>query len=704
MKDSQLIFLISQPRSGSTLLQKMLGSHSKIYTRSEPWIMLYPAYSLKSDGIKAEYEFVLGQIGLEDFCSGLPEGKKTYISEIRKMQLSLYEYYLKDSGCRYFLDKTPRYYLIVKELRDIFPNAKLILLIRNPLAVLGSIINTWTKENWKNLKEYKHDLFDAIDVYIEALDRSEENVFVIYYDKLISNAEEGIRDISSYLGVEYEDNSLKYYEKNERWKLGDQENVYSKKGVDKKSDLSWQTGLGDLQYWRIFYDYINFIGKEKFEKLGYDFKESIGIIKDRMPHKSLDYINKNTTSLSFLLKDDSDELEISRMKNEIIGIKKKLYENENKISKIYTSAEWRVALIFQKLFKFIFPLGSLNRRAVFFVVRFFRDMYKVVVEQILLLIRYSERFKTREKRNININSKKIVYVGHSYHNKTKSTDFLLDYLRQFYEVEVISDDSWQGDAYPDLSFIDEDYLGVIFFQLLPPSHVLKSIKNDNIIHFPMYDQSGRAGYDYWRKYRDLKVVNFSKTLHRKLERWGFETMYLQYFPKPLEFSLGKKDGVFFWQRLTKININLFEKLFRANEFKLHIHKSIDPVHRFVQPSKKQEDKYDISYSKWFDTREEMQDVIKQKSIYIAPREFEGIGMSFLEAMAMGKAVVAVDNPTMNEYIEHGKTGYLFDLKNPKKIDFSNIEKVQKNTYDYMKAGYEKWESEKHRIIDFIEKE
>ena len=78
-------------------------------------------------------------------------------------------------------------------------------------------------------------------------------------------------------------------------------------------------------------------------------------------------------------------------------------------------------------------------------------------------------------------------------------------------------------------------------------------------------------------------------------------------------------------------------------------------------------------------------------------------MSFLEAMAMGKSVIAVNNPTMNEYIEDKKTGYLFDLKNPSEIDISNILKVQENAYKFMKDGYEKWKKDKYKIITFLKK-
>ena len=53
-----LIFLISQPRAGSTLTQRILGSHQDIHTISEPWIMLHPFYALRDKGCQMEYSAV----------------------------------------------------------------------------------------------------------------------------------------------------------------------------------------------------------------------------------------------------------------------------------------------------------------------------------------------------------------------------------------------------------------------------------------------------------------------------------------------------------------------------------------------------------------------------------------------------------------------------------------------------------------------
>ncbi|MBI4530372.1 MAG: sulfotransferase, partial [Candidatus Latescibacteria bacterium] len=62
-----LIFLISQPRAGSTLLQRILGGHPDIHTVPEPWLMLHPLYALRSDGYQTEYAVDVAHTSLREF-------------------------------------------------------------------------------------------------------------------------------------------------------------------------------------------------------------------------------------------------------------------------------------------------------------------------------------------------------------------------------------------------------------------------------------------------------------------------------------------------------------------------------------------------------------------------------------------------------------------------------------------------------------
>ncbi|HEB84149.1 MAG TPA: sulfotransferase, partial [Bacteroidetes bacterium] len=160
-----LIFVVSQPRAGSTLLQRILGGHPQVHTTAEPWIMLHPLFGLKKSGIHAAYDHALGRQALEDFCSTLPDGREACLRAVRAMGLELYNSALAGTGKSRFLDKTPRYYFILPELSEVFPRASLVLLFRNPLAVLSSILDSWLSWGkwWENeaIAQYRYDLLEA---------------------------------------------------------------------------------------------------------------------------------------------------------------------------------------------------------------------------------------------------------------------------------------------------------------------------------------------------------------------------------------------------------------------------------------------------------------------------------------------------------------------------------------------------------------
>jgi hypothetical protein len=307
----------------------------------------------------------------------------------------------------------------------------------------------------------------------------------------------------------------------------------------------------------------------------------------------------------------------------------------------------------------------------------------------------------RRPRRTARGTSKLAYVGHSFHEKTQSSAFFLDYLRQHFEVDAVVDESWSGGPRPDLSFIDDTYVGVVFFQTWPSRRFREQVRNENLVFVPMYDSVVGLGYRQWRELRDFKLVNFSRTLHDRLRGWGFESMYIQYFPEPVGLTGGGPREVFFWQRVASLDVSVIAALFDGEEVRLHVHRAMDPRQPRAEVRKEDEARLGITYSDWFENRREMLDVVRGKGVFVAPRVYEGIGLSFLEAMSMGKAVVAVNNPTMNEYIRHMETGYLFDLERPQTIDLSGVHRVQENAYRHVCEGYRAWEAGKHRIIEFI---
>lgn len=299
--------------------------------------------------------------------------------------------------------------------------------------------------------------------------------------------------------------------------------------------------------------------------------------------------------------------------------------------------------------------------------------------------------------------KKLLFIGHSYHNKTKSSEFLKEILRTRFDITFFDFDPYADDLEQSLSKIeDTEYDYLLLWQVMPEiEFVNKYIKFKQGVIFPMYDQARSLKNSDWLQYKDFNVINFCKTLHDKLEILGMSTYYIQYFPEPAEnLNFGDEKLIFFWHRVKAINVNTVLKLFKSIDIKgIHLHKAIDPGQKFIKPPKSLKN---ITITDWYDKKEEMYQDIEKAAYYIAPRKFEGIGMSFLEAMAMGRCVVSVDNPTMNEYIKHGHTGLLFNLKQIHPLKPHNLKEIQQNTYEYIKNGFAKWQNEKFKILDWIE--
>ncbi|MCS4185025.1 sulfotransferase family protein [Salinibacter ruber] len=296
---SNLIFIACQPRSGSTLLQRMLGGHPAVHTFSEPWIMLPPAYTLRDSGMDAEYDAQLARTGIRTFCENLPEGRDDYVEGIRRMYGFLYQRALETTEARLFLDKTPRYYLILSELKEIFPEARFILLLRNPLAVLSSILRTWVGKQWLKLSDYRSDLLKAPDLLQQMASDSESKVATIQYEELVRRPQSGIAALCEHLGIEVEPGITDYGgDDQEKWTFGDPDLVYEHSKPQTSSLEKW-TRPENAQQWRLLHDYAIHLGKDMFGRTGYDYDECVSKLEASRPPSD---VLRCTFSLNWLLK------------------------------------------------------------------------------------------------------------------------------------------------------------------------------------------------------------------------------------------------------------------------------------------------------------------------------------------------------------------------------------------------------------------
>ena len=97
-------------------------------------------------------------------------------------------------------------------------------------------------------------------------------------------------------------------------------------------------------------------------------------------------------------------------------------------------------------------------------------------------------------------------------------------------------------------------------------------------------------------------------------------------------------------------------------------------------------------------------MMKEHGVYVAPRPREGIGMAFLEQIAMGKCVVVHNDCTMTDYIQDGKNGIVRDFYGDMKpITLEEIKQARIGVRASAVEMYERWLSDKAKIVPFLER-
>ncbi|MCS3668060.1 hypothetical protein GGP77_002303 [Salinibacter ruber] len=274
-RGENLIFIVSQPRTGSTLLQRILFSHPEVHSVSEPWVMLPPIYALRERGVQAEYDHSLASDALRNFLSQTKNGEESYFKGLRKMYGYLYEEITSEKQSKYFLDKTPRYYLIIEDIKRAFPGAKFIVLFRHPLAVLASLIRKKPGRGLRFIQSNKLDLLRAPDLLISGISQLGESGKVVRYEDLVREPASVIQQICSFVGIEFRQSMIQYGENVEaQWQFGDQKKIHEYSEPSEESIEKWIIlASKDPKYWRLLNDYLEFLGSDTMRKIGYSYKE-----------------------------------------------------------------------------------------------------------------------------------------------------------------------------------------------------------------------------------------------------------------------------------------------------------------------------------------------------------------------------------------------------------------------------------------------
>ena len=278
------LFIFSLPRSGSTLTQKILGTHPEITTVGEPWILLPYLYTLKEQGAYAEYGHHLAAQAIEQFCLELPNGKADYQAEIRALVLRLYDKVARNNQAastpaKYFLDKTPRYALVAEEIIQLFPEAKFILLWRNPLAIAASMMTTWSNNKW-NLYRYRIDLFDGLANLVSIAEKYSDRLHILQYENLLLNPQVELQKICDYLDISFNQELLSRFSQTKlNPEIGDPTGINQYQRISREPLEKWKSILANPLRKTWSKKYLKWLGQDRLGLMGYDQNQLLDEIK-----------------------------------------------------------------------------------------------------------------------------------------------------------------------------------------------------------------------------------------------------------------------------------------------------------------------------------------------------------------------------------------------------------------------------------------
>lgn len=202
------IFVVGMPRTGTTLVERIISSHSKILSAGEPRTLGLTLKRLSGSGTKQIIDADTVEKGLKISPALLAS---TYIDTLKQLAIQ----------APFIVDKTPLNFLYIGFIHRALPNAKIICVRRNPLdTCLSNFRHLFSPESAPyyrysyNLLETGHYylLFDEMMAHWERV--LPERVLQVNYEDVVSDQEEQSRRLIDYCGLDWEPACLSF-EKNQ---------------------------------------------------------------------------------------------------------------------------------------------------------------------------------------------------------------------------------------------------------------------------------------------------------------------------------------------------------------------------------------------------------------------------------------------------------------------------------------------------------
>jgi tetratricopeptide (TPR) repeat protein len=201
------IFILGLPRTGSTLVERILGAHSQIFAAGE--LQHFPIALSRLAGKLPENA---GSVDVR----GFDLGRAALAVDPRDLGRSYVESTRPRTGhTRFFIDKFPSNFLFIGAIHRALPRARIIHVLRDPVDTCYAIFKTLFKDGYP----YSYDLCELAAYYCAYRELMQHWrtalpgwIFEVTYEELVAAPTRVIAELLAFCDLGFEDDCLRFFE------------------------------------------------------------------------------------------------------------------------------------------------------------------------------------------------------------------------------------------------------------------------------------------------------------------------------------------------------------------------------------------------------------------------------------------------------------------------------------------------------------
>jgi hypothetical protein len=197
------IFIVGMPRTGTTLLERLLGGHSQVWSVGE--FTVFPPLLVEHINKRLADAAQVERANEASLRIDFRELGMRYVAAARQL-----------AGERtHFVDKLPFNFLYCGYILAALPGARLIHLVRDPMDTCYAVFKT----QFFNAYYWSYDLDELADYYVgyrEQMDHWHRvlpgRILDVHYEELVHDPEGQARRVLEWCGLPWEDSALAFHE------------------------------------------------------------------------------------------------------------------------------------------------------------------------------------------------------------------------------------------------------------------------------------------------------------------------------------------------------------------------------------------------------------------------------------------------------------------------------------------------------------